>query len=221
MHRYEGRPGYSRGRHHRHDHLSLAGARVVLLPSQSSQHTDSTEVETVFSLVDVQRNEHQIDASWEYHAAWGNNREDMVPLAEGWVTVTLGESQGAILPTKPGDVPNLNSPDSDRFYSTMADIGYGYSGPFRALSSLRRSLGAARGHVANAQTGDHKGPYLVHPASLDAAFQSIILAFCLPDDGRLWSLHVPLRMKRMRIDPHLLPHNLQITHKWSSLSSHR
>ncbi|KAJ5516813.1 polyketide synthase/peptide synthetase [Penicillium freii] len=165
--------------------------------------TDSTEVETMFSLADIQRNEHQIDASWEYHAAWGNNREDMVLLAEGRVTVTLGESRDAILPTKPGDVPNLNSLDSDRFYSTMADIGYGYSGPFRALSSLRRSLGAVRGHVANAQTGDHKGPYLVHPASLDAAFQSIILAFCLPDDGRLWSLHVPRHMKRMRIDPHL------------------
>ncbi|KAJ5970419.1 polyketide synthase/peptide synthetase [Penicillium vulpinum] len=176
--------------------------------------TDNAEVEALFSLIDVQQNEHQIDASWEYHAAWGNDREDMVLMAQGRITVTLGESHGAILPPKPGDVPNLNVVDSDRFYSTMADIGYGYSGPFRALSSLRRSLGAARGNVANAQTGEHKGPYLVHPASLDAAFQSIILSFCLPDDGRLWSLHVPLRMDRLRIDPLLFaiqsPNNPQI-----------
>ncbi|KAJ5740883.1 Acetyl-CoA synthetase-like protein [Penicillium malachiteum] len=176
--------------------------------------TDTTEVETLFSLVDVQRSERQIEASWEYHAAWGNDREDMVLLAQGRVTATLGESQGPILPQKPIDVPNLSSLDSDRFYSTMADIGYGYSGPFRALSSLRRCLGAARGHVANAQTKEFKGPYLVHPASLDAAFQSIILSFCLPDDGRLWSLHVPLRMKRLRIDPLLFttqsPNNPQM-----------
>lgn len=45
---------------------------------------------------------------------------------------------------------------------------------------------------------------LVHPSSLDCAIQSVILAFCWPEDNRLWTLHVPTKIARMRLNPSLM-----------------
>lgn len=47
-------------------------------------------------------------------------------------------------------------------------------------------------------------PLLVHPAALDGALQSIILAYSHPNDGKLWSLHVTISISRVRVNPHLL-----------------
>lgn len=47
--------------------------------------------------------------------------------------------------------------------------------------------------------------YLIHPAELDAALQSCILAYSYPYDGQLHGLHVPTSIERLRVNPAALP----------------
>lgn len=42
---------------------------------------------------------------------------------------------------------------------------------------------------------------LVHAATLDAAFQSILLGVSAPDDGNLTSMHLPTKVRRIMVNP--------------------
>jgi hybrid polyketide synthase / nonribosomal peptide synthetase ACE1 len=59
----------------------------------------------------------------------------------------------------------------------------------------------ATGSISLAHIDQSQSTYLIHPTTLDAAMQAIHLAYGYPEDGRLWSLHVPKTIERIRIDP--------------------
>lgn len=42
--------------------------------------------------------------------------------------------------------------------------------------------------------------YTIHPGTLDATLQSVFLAHCYPEDGTLWSLHVPTSIGRILVN---------------------
>ncbi|KAK7949211.1 uncharacterized protein PG986_010097 [Apiospora aurea] len=92
--------------------------------------------------------------------------------------------------------------DADAFYASLETLGYGYSSPFRGLGHMRRRLGCATGSIV---PPPRVGPenYLVHPAALDAAFQSVLLAKSTPGDGEIRSIHVPSAIQRVLLDVRL------------------
>lgn len=111
-----------------------------------------------------------------------------------WVTVraTYPSSQHFI----PWTLSSLRFFDSEEFYDSLLRLGYQYTGPFHALHGLKRRLGFATGCIAK-----EPSQLVIHPAVLDAAFQSLLLAQSTPNSGGIWSLHVPRSIRAIRVNP--------------------
>lgn len=165
-------------------------------------------VETQVTLTDV----HDEPSGWActfafYSAsatATSNQGSSLEQNASGHISVTLGEPLHDLLPPSFGQDYGLIGVDQDRFYEALGRMGFEYKGPFRALSKLQRRMGLGTGVIQNPTTTDPAHNLLIHPATLDAAVQSIILAYCYPNDGRLRSVHLPTGIKRIQLNPVLL-----------------
>lgn len=125
--------------------------------------------------------------------------------AGGQLVITYAASEEIdhipMLPRQ-GDAPEyLVEVNEEEFYSRLAQLGYEYSGPFKALSKIVRKCGEGRGYVKKPeQPADYNSSLLVHPGLLDATFQSVFLALSFPGDGALWTLHVPVSIERLVVD---------------------
>ena len=161
-------------------------------------------VEVLISLTDIERHEDFITAAFLYHSAVGSDTEALTLMASGKLRLVLGEPSSEVLPGQGSQEPNMTTVEDSRFYSFLETLGYGYTGPFKALTAMKRKLGKATGSILSF-TGGLDPPLMAHPASLDAAIQAVILAFCYPNDGQLWSLHVPTGIQRICINPALRP----------------
>ncbi|KEY71796.1 hypothetical protein S7711_06548 [Stachybotrys chartarum IBT 7711] len=161
---------------------------------------EETGVEVVFSLTNIRRQEKShITATFNYSAAIGKHDDKLHSLAHGSVYVSLDTPSTTALPTPNTKPTNMLKVKAEDFYNSLSQLEYDYSGPFVALSDLQRKLGTVTGYVADVDETN----LLVHPAMLDAAFQTVILAASAPDDGRLWSMHIPNRIRRVRVNPSL------------------
>lgn len=161
---------------------------------------EDSGVEVVFSLANLQRHDKfHVTAEFYYSAATGKGEGMLDSLAHGSMHIFLGEPSPNVLPSNSLRPTNMIAVTTDDFYDSLTSIGYEYSGPFVALSNLRRKLGAVTGSVSDVE----ESQLLVHPALLDSAFQAIILAASSPGDGRLWSMHIPNKIKRIRVNPAL------------------
>ena len=129
---------------------------------------------------------------------------DLDVNASGNIRITFGEEIDDVLLSRSkftgGQMNDVNITD---FYDAMAKLGYGYEGPFRGLSSIRRRLGHATGTITRPDHDDAARPLLFHPGMLDSALQTLFAAFCAPGDARLWSLHVPTGIRRVTLVPSL------------------
>lgn len=124
-------------------------------------------------------------------------------MATGRLSITLGEPSPEMLPASdPCAESHMVDVPTDVFYAALADVGYGYTGPFKALSALKRKLGKASGALAMTTTAYDGGDAVlaVHLGVLDAAIHSVILAYSYPRDGQLWSLHLPTHIQRIRVN---------------------
>ena len=164
---------------------------------------DDLGVETLFSFVDIASVEMQgvISALFTYHSAASSESAGMTLMASGRLHMIIGTPSTNELPAQAPAEPNMIEVEADRFYASLSDIGYGYTGPFRALSNLERKLGKASGLVTNPKADGEAASLMIHPAMLDACIQAVILAFCYPNDGQLWSLHLPTIISRIKINP--------------------
>jgi hybrid polyketide synthase/nonribosomal peptide synthetase ACE1 len=62
-------------------------------------------------------------------------------------------------------------------------------------------MNEAIGSIIVPVNDDSDKSLLIHPGLLDAAIQSIMLAYSFPGDGRLRTLYLPTRIDRIRINP--------------------
>jgi hybrid polyketide synthase/nonribosomal peptide synthetase ACE1 len=123
--------------------------------------------------------------------------------ANGRIQAIFGHPSKNILPSRPEPEFALMEVESERFYSSFGEFGYGYYGPFKALSSLKRKLGVGTGFISTPASDDPEKSLMIHPATLDCAIQSILLAFCFPGDSRLRSIQLPTSIDRIRVNPSL------------------
>ena len=82
----------------------------------------------------------------------------------------------------------------------MESLEYNFTGPFRSLIDMKRKLGMAS-CVARKAVTDDSSSLLIHPVDLDAAFQSVMLAYSYPGDDQLRLLHLPTSINKIRINP--------------------
>ncbi|ROW15153.1 hypothetical protein VPNG_03110 [Cytospora leucostoma] len=162
-------------------------------------NNDGSGVETISSLSDIVRHSSRmIEAQFKYYAA-GSDQDLLDLLASGSIRIILGAHHADILPDRTPRQPNLIKVRSADFYTQLQEYEYEYSGPFVSLHSIERKFGVARGLISVQEDTS----MLVHPATLDAAFQSLLLAHSFPGDGRLWSMHVPKTIRCVRFNPQL------------------
>ncbi|RYP45940.1 hypothetical protein DL768_007780 [Monosporascus sp. mg162] len=125
--------------------------------------------------------------------------------ATGQLVVTLGPAslfQGALPPAQV-EPPHMNKVNLDTFYKELATIGYQYTKDFREILSMRRVDGRTTGTLGFPKCLDGNYLLLLHPATLDLSFQTVICAYSSPGDKRLRSLHVPTHIRRIAIVPSL------------------
>jgi len=161
-------------------------------------------VETQFTLTGIVSDGKNWASSFSFYSASQKHAGRLDLNASGKIVAILGEPQEDILPP-PTTRPELNmiDVDADQFYNSLSKLGFGYTGAFRTLGSLLRKMDVAMGEIKTPMSTDPAYNLLLHPATLDNAIQSIILAYCYPGDGRLWSVHLPTSIKKIRINPSL------------------
>ncbi|GJD05175.1 polyketide synthase/peptide synthetase [Colletotrichum higginsianum] len=112
------------------------------------------------------------------------------------VLITLGQHDPDMLAPRAGAPLAMADVAVDDFYAAMTKLGYYYEG----LSNV--SSGTVRRPVVEPDSTET--PLLIHPGMLDSVLQALFAAYSAPGDNRLWSMHAPREIKRIRINPGLL-----------------
>lgn len=162
---------------------------------------ESSGVEVIFALTITSIDKNTVTASFNCYSDAHKGSSSMSLHGSAQVNIVLGESKHDVLPPRAGGQEPFLDLDEDRFYNTVAELGFGYTGPFRALSGLSRKMDEATGMIAVPPQEATDSALLIHPGSLDGAIQSIMLAYCFPGDGRLRTLYLPTKIDRIRINP--------------------
>ena len=167
-----------------------------------STEEDSPGVETIFSLVptsEIQPSTQTIEASFQLGSTAVDGNLPLRKAVGGRVSVFLGNKTSDSLPPRSQERPEMTPVDLDGFYASMLDIGLGYTGPFRALTSLQRRLNASAATLEKPHPEDTSA-LRVRPALLDVCFQAAFAAFAAPGDGALWTAFLPQKIHRLRFD---------------------
>ncbi|GLI77277.1 putative Hybrid PKS-NRPS biosynthetic cluster [Penicillium ochrochloron] len=173
--------------------------------------------ETLVTLTDITPSKSDLKsraAKFSVYSAAIKSARDLEVNASGTINVIFGEPLMSVLPPIQLDDSNMTETDSERFYTSLSTIGYQYSDSFRTMANLKRKLNQATVLISSFDYGDESERLMGHPTLLDVAFQSAILAYSAPGDGRLWSLHAPTFFECIRVNPELcatLPlHSVQL-----------
>ncbi|KAK3385176.1 hypothetical protein B0H63DRAFT_432919 [Podospora didyma] len=170
---------------------------------------NSDPVETLFSLRAIESTADWVDAVFTFYSASGaKGSTELVKNASGQIRIALGareatHDENALPAPYAPERHQFLEVEPERFYSTISEIGLGYTGPFRKLAETSRRMHEATGLIQTPEIEDEAGekPLLLHPGTLDCAIQAIILAHSYPGDGRVRSIHLPTGIDRIRIDP--------------------
>ncbi|PQE13487.1 hypothetical protein CJF32_00005378 [Rutstroemia sp. NJR-2017a WRK4] len=161
-------------------------------------------VETLVTLTAVSRPDQPTQtAEFSCYSCPNTSSGDMELMASGSVKVIFGTSSSTTLSSSRLETTNMSTIDTDRFYSSLLELGYGYADYFRGMSSLKRKLNQASAMVTTYDYATSEDSLMVHPTTLDVAFQAALLAQSTPGDQHLWSLHVPTSIRCVRVNPHL------------------
>ena len=170
---------------------------------------DNSGLETLVTLTEIRYQNKTATANFSCYSlpiVGAGSEQEMELMASATVNIVFGTPSVNALLCSPLEDYNMYSIDTDRFYSTLTKLGYGYSGPFRTISGMKRRLGHAVGLIGSyTYTDADVSKYLIHPSTLDVAFQASMLAYSAPGDERLWSLHVPTAIRSIRVNPEVCP----------------
>lgn len=166
-----------------------------------------SSVEVLFNVSNIRQvGNTRLKARFTYSAC-AKHQSTFHLIADGDLVITLGEPSRDALLARSAESFDMVNVDKEGFYSALSELGYGYTGHFQGLSGLQRKLRKAQGFVGLPDLDSDEAPLVVHPATLDLAIQSIILAYSFPRDGEVWSVHVPVKIERIRVNPALCGQN--------------
>ncbi|EGD86562.1 hypothetical protein H112_05064 [Trichophyton rubrum D6] len=172
----------------------------VDIPRAIAFNDDDSSIETIFSMSSIDISPTAITAEWGcYSVADGGNT---LLNAKGKVSVQLSSAKPNTLPLVKAEPFNLVSVQDDRFYSNLSTVGYGYSHPFRGVSDIQRKSGYSIGTLFDQSGSEWDDNLVLHPGMLDSALQTVFAAWSYPGDTQLWSLHVPVSISAVTINPY-------------------
>ncbi|KAL4876141.1 putative hybrid NRPS/PKS enzyme [Aspergillus karnatakaensis] len=166
--------------------------------------SETAAVETMVSLTEISRVGSLLTAKFTFLSATGGDSSHLTTNASGALELIYGDpAPHSSFPATATDQLYAMTPiDPKYFYDTFSSYGYGYTGPFKTLSGMNRKLGVGTAyvHVPDSNATEN---LLIHPATLDTAIQSILLAHSYPGDGRLSAIQLPTTVARITINPTL------------------
>ncbi|RYO86086.1 hypothetical protein DL764_009059 [Monosporascus ibericus] len=173
---------------------------------------ENAKVETLFCLSGIQESipdeegQSWLSAGFACYACQNKDIGSFVSMASGEVKLSIGSlSEQDGMPERPSRVNNFVDTDVAYFYECLAELGYGYQGMFQGVTDLRRTNGESKGTITIPQDdGEDESilqNWVIHPATLDVAFQAVFAAVGAPGDGRLWALHVPTMIDSITVNP--------------------
>ena len=164
---------------------------------------DATGVDTLFTLRKTQagstNGEQFIEAEFSCFSSVGEQAENWDLNANGLLRVILGAPNVQYLPQRDTTPVLLNALNVSTFYDSLKNIGFEYTGPFRRLDTIERRMNRAT-CTAIEHPEDKLMTAMVHPALLDAAFQTMFAALQYPEDGSMNAPYVPTSIKLIRIN---------------------
>ncbi|KAM5464445.1 Type I Iterative PKS [Microsporum audouinii] len=179
---------------------------------------DTAGIEIIFTLNVLSSKPELISASFQISSCpKGDNT--LTLNGKGKISIRFGEPIVDALSVSQVPQFNMASVDIDRFYKYLSDMGYNYSPPFKAISSILRRKDAAVGEITDSRGGSWEDSFLMHPGFVDTSFQAVFAAFSSPGDDRLWSIHVPTKINRLSINPSLavFPPGEEIVWPWQAV----
>ncbi|RYP60584.1 hypothetical protein DL770_009960 [Monosporascus sp. CRB-9-2] len=174
----------------------------VEIPRAIAFDDDSASVETIFSVSSVNMADSVITAAWTCYSV-SDGVSNTVLNATGRASVQLSQAVPDSLDIlKPEEPFNLVHIKDEHFYVNLSRMGYGYSPPFRGVSNIRRKLGYSIGTVSDQSGSAWDDGVVIHPGLLDSALQTIFAAWSFPGDTQLQSLHVPVSIAAITLNPY-------------------
>lgn len=188
--------------------ISLAEKTVVLINIEDIVFERaivfSNEEASVESLFTIRITKSDISKMVAEFACYSNVSNDtpMVRNTYGRITAELEKSSSVeSLPDVPMSSFNLRDVKADRFYSSLAKLGYEYRTPFNCIRSIKRKLGYATGRIYDMSGSGWEDQMILHPGMMDSALQTISTACSCPGDGSSFSINVPTHIERLIFNP--------------------
>ncbi|KAH0404234.1 polyketide synthase, partial [Aureobasidium melanogenum] len=167
---------------------------------------ETTGAEIISSIKSIVREDNIITAQFSCDACTNKNTGSMSSMSSGKLIIRIGEQSHSALPIRPTPEHELRKVNVENQYASFQDIGYNYNGIFKAITSLKRTTNLAMGKILVPEdTEGSDASFTVHPAVLDVGLQVTLCAIGAPFDSRLWTLHVPTVIRRIKINPMACP----------------
>ena len=181
--------------------ISLIKVKDVEIPRAIAFDDDSTSIEIIFSVSSVDITEQAVTAEWACYSV-AEGAASAIVNAKGRTLCNLSPAKPATIPLGKTNPYNMVDVSEEHFYSNLSKIGYDYTSPFRGLSSIRRKLGHSVGTLTDQSGTGWDDKLVLHPGMLDSALQTIFAAWSHPGDTSIWSLHVPISVSAITINPY-------------------
>ncbi|KAI4141216.1 MAG: hypothetical protein L6R39_005464, partial [Caloplaca ligustica] len=163
---------------------------------------DASGVDTLFTLRKTHEGVRQeakvIEANFGCFSCVGEQAEGWDVNARGSIRLTFGEDANQPLGKRDSRPVLLNPLNVTTFYDFLKDIGFEYTGLFRRLDTIDRRMNRATSMAVEYPEAKEMSA-MVHPALLDAAFQSVFAALQYPGDGSMSAPYVPTNIKSIRM----------------------
>ncbi|KAI1764827.1 beta-ketoacyl synthase domain-containing protein [Hypoxylon sp. FL1150] len=153
-------------------------------------------VETLFTLAVQKRGDTTIEAGVTLASCPADGTTTMRLNMTGSIKIHLGDAGLDILPPRSPSKSECLSAAPESFYLVMEKLGLTYTGPFRALESIKRRYNYSTGTLKRRHSEDTT-TLRISPATLDACFQSAFLTYSSPGDNALWASFLPARIDRI------------------------
>ncbi|KAI1742681.1 polyketide synthase 3 [Xylaria scruposa] len=184
--------------------IKLVEVRDMSIPT-ALPINEADEVEILFAMRSrgskLRASSSILEAEFTCHS-YPNNSLEADRNCEGTLIIHLGVPEPTDLaPTFISQV-ELIPCHVDRFYKAASEIGFQYSGLFRALDSLNKCWGHAKAVAAwSSHDPDMNVACTLHPAVLDISFQTGLSTILSAAERSMQSPYLPVGVKRAIIDP--------------------
>ncbi|ETS80942.1 hypothetical protein PFICI_08471 [Pestalotiopsis fici W106-1] len=183
---------------------SVIELRDIDIMSGISMESDSAGTELLFSLrVNEQHKERgdrgTITASFTLASCSADGSAAMRKNASGNILIILDDMATDALPFRQASLSETLPASTDAFYRMMDNTGLVYSGPFRALQSIKRRCDFASTTLLRRHPEDTT-ELTLSPATLDSCLQSAFLTYSSPGDKSLWTSFLPTRIARIQFN---------------------